>query len=303
MKKLSLFLLSGLLSLLMGCESLVFVREDGGVRRIYKMKYNGTGQGLFSPSSGTTYSYPDVSPGGDRVAYTDGQGVFISDLDDIGGNSQQPLATPPGRKAHIKWAPKEEVVGYAKFDNGRASIFLSATNGINWLQVTFPTGSQSDGGGHDFYLSNNVQYLVYSRDGDLYSMFYNGTHPPTQITNTPGVTMVETLPVVSHDNQILAYRVAYHLEHMPTFDYIQMVDIGTWTPRSAVILQPPVASGTISAIAFSCDDKRLYVAAGTSSAAESKEIFSVKLDGSDQQQLTSNSVFDSNPDAIPTPCP
>jgi Tol biopolymer transport system component len=303
MKKALIVIFCGLLGLLVGCENLVFVREDSGTRHVYKMTYNGGLQIPFSPITGTPYDYPDISPDGTKIAYTDGQNVFLSDLNDMGGSSQQQLSTPSGTKTHVRWAPQQQVVGYANSAGGTASIFLSATSGVNFLQVTYPTGSQSDGGGLDFYLSNNIQYMIYSRNGDLYSMYYNGTQPPVQITNTPGASISETLPVVAHDGRLLAFCVSYMLAPLGTIDYIQIVEVGTWAPQHAIIMQPPVAKGTISSIAFSCDDQRLYVAAKTSSAAGSREIFSVKLDGSDQQRLTDNSVYDSKPDAIPKPCP
>ena len=303
MKKLLNVVFCGLLGLFVSCEGLVFVREDNGIKHVYKMRYNGSSQMPFSPITGTTYDYPDISPDGTKIAYTDGQNVFLSDLNDMGGSSQQQLSTPSGIKTHVRWAPQQQVIGYANTVSGTASIFLSATNGVNFLQATYPTGSQSDGGGLDFYLDNNVQYVVYSRSGDLYFMLYNGTQPPVPITNTPGFTTLETLPVVSHDGQLLAFRVSEKMLQYETFDYIRIVAVGTWALQNSIFLQPPAAMGTISSIAFSCDDKRLYFAAETSSAGGSREIFSVKLDGSDQQQLTSNSVYDSKPDAIPKPCP
>ena len=303
MKKALIVILFSLLGLLVGCGSIVFVREDSGIKHIYKMRYDGSSQVPFSPITATPYDYPDVSPDGTKIAYTDGQNVFISDLNDIGGSSEQQLSTPPGTKAYVRWAPKQLVIVYANFVSGTASIIMSATSGLNWLPATYPTGSQSDDGGLDFYLDNNVQYMVYSRNGDLYSMFYNGTQSPVLITSTPGPLILETLPVVSHAGQLLAFRVSYKLAHLGTVDYIQIVEIGTWASQNVIMLQPPVAGGTISSIAFSCDDGRLYVAAKTSSTAGSREIFSTKLDGSDQQQLTHNSVYDSKPDAIPTPCP
>lgn len=303
MKKRLVTIFCILLCLSVGCAELVFVREDGGTRRIYKMRDNGTSVQLFSPNTATTYSYPDVSPNGDKIAYTDGQNVFISNLGDIGGSSEQQLSTPPGTKSWIRWATQHPVVAYANRDtvSNRASIFLSATSGVNFLQATFPTVSQSDGFGHDFYLNNNVQDLVYSRNGDLYSMFYNGTQPPTQITNTPAI--METLPVVSHDGRLMAYRISIQLMPTGTRDTIRIVDVGSWSGRYAFELQPPVAKGTISAIAFSCDDKRLYIAAKTASTSDNdREIFSVKLDGSDQKQVTNNTVLDSYPDAVLEPC-
>lgn len=267
------------------------------------MRNNGNSQVPFSPITSTPYDYPDVSPDGTKIAYTDGQNVFISDLNDIGGNSQLQLSTPTGTKSFVRWAPKQQVIGYASFASGTASIIMSATSGANHLPATYPTGSQSDDGGLDYYLDNNVQYMVYSRNGDLYSMFFNGTQGSSPITNTPGSTISETLPVVSHDHKLLAYRVSFKLAALGTFDYIQVVNVGTWTPQHVIMMQPPAMKGSIASIAFSCGDERLYVAARTSTTAGSREIFSVKLDGSDQQQLTNNSVYDSKPDAIPTPCP
>ena len=302
MKKALVVIFCGLISWLVGCESLVFVREDSGVKHIYKMRTNGSSQTPYSPITGTSYDYPDVSPDGNKIAYTDGQNVFISDLGDIGGSSEHQLTTPAGTKTHVRWAPKQEVVGYANSAGGTASIFLSAIDVANNLQVTFPTGSQSDAGGLDFYTANDIQYMVYSRDGELYSMYYNGTQAAVPITNSPGPTIKETLPVISHDNSLLAYRVSYQLAAYGTVDYIQIVEVGTWSSQQAFTLQPPAVRGSISAIAFSCDDERLYVAARTSTAADSREIFSIKINGTDQQQLTVNSIYDSKPDAIPTPC-
>lgn len=193
-----------------------FVKNDSGTKHVYRMKYNGNSQEPFSPITGTTFNYPDVSHDGNKIVYTDGQNVFTNDLNDIGGVSQKQLLVPQqGRKANLRWASRHPVVGYANYENGKASIFLSATDasGANPHQVTYPSGSESDGGGHDFYVDNNVQNIVYSRDGDLYYMFYNGTQPPNRITNTPG-TVMETLPVVSHDGQLLAYRVSFKLTHL-----------------------------------------------------------------------------------------
>jgi hypothetical protein len=303
MKKALMLIFSGIISLLIGCESLVFVREDSGTKHTYKMRNNGNSQVAFSPITSTPYDYPDVSPDGAKIAYTDGQNVFISNLNDIGGSSQIQLSTPAGRKAFVRWAPEQLIVSYANFNNGTASIIMSATSGLNHLPATYPTGSQSDDGGLDFYLDNNVQYMVYSRNGDLYYQFFNGTQGASPITNTPGSTILETLPVVSHDSNLLAYRVSYKLAAHGTIDYIQIVNIGTWSSQYAIMMQPPAQRGTISSIAFSCDDNRLYVAAKTSTLTGSSEIFSVKLDGGDQLQLTNNSVYDSKPDAIPTPCP
>jgi len=290
-----------------GCtDQLVFVRDDGGVRKIFRMDSDGGAQQRISPAGATTHMYPDVSPDGQKIAYTDGIRVFISNLGDIGGSSQVQLSTGTGTKTWLRWSPDQQVIAYTQFISGtQAGIWLAATSGVNSLQVTFPTGSQSDGGGHDFYLGpGSVQNLVYSRSGTLYTMFYNGTQPATPITSSGTATNTHTLPVVSHDNKLLAYRLAYMLASVGTIDAIQVVEVGTWAPRFAVILpSPQVRQGSISAIAFSCDDQRLYVTVETAAGAGDRhEVYSVKLDGGDLRQLTSNAVFDSQPSAISQPC-
>ncbi len=133
MKKVLNVIFCGLLGLFVSCEGLVFVREDNGIKHVYKMRYNGSSQMPFSPITGTTYDYPDISPDGTKIAYTDGQNVFLSDLNDMGGSSQQQLSTPSGIKTHVRWAPQQQVIGYANTVSGTASIFLSATNGVNFL--------------------------------------------------------------------------------------------------------------------------------------------------------------------------
>jgi len=55
MKKARTVIFCGLIGLLVGCESLVYVREDSDVKHVYKMKYNGSSQIQFSPVTGTTY--------------------------------------------------------------------------------------------------------------------------------------------------------------------------------------------------------------------------------------------------------
>lgn len=286
------------------CTNVLFVRDDGGVKKIYRMTSTGGNQRSVSPAGAVVYSFPAISPDGQKVAYTDGKKIFTSKLGDIGGASQLELSTQPGRKAFLRWAPSQLVVGYTQFSpSNQGSLWLAATSGVNSLRVTFPTGSDSDGFGFDFYLGpNNVQNIVYSRNGRLYTMYFNGTQPATAITN-PGASTRHTLPTVSHDNRLLAYRITTQLT-TGTLEAIHLVEIGTWASRHSIVLPSTlIERGTISAIAFSCNDQRLYVAARAAmGTGERREIYSVRLDGSDLQRLTNNTVYDSQPEAEPPPC-
>lgn len=301
MKKLLAFLVFLSVCLSFGCTKIAIVRDVSGVRKIFSIRTNGGAEQNISPAGSTVYKFPDVSPDGTKIAYTDSENIYISNVDDIGGSSQHQLSTPTGRKAWLRWSPNQMVIAYACYSvANRASIYLSATNVNNHLPATYPTGSQSDGGGHDFFLKSEsleAAYLIYSRDGELYEMFFNGTQPATQITSSSAVR--KTLPVVSHNRKLLAYRTSVQLAATGTTDIIVVSNVGTWTTVNSFVLQSPAKIGTISAIAFSKDDTRLYIAAEkTVGTGNKREIFSVNLDGSDQKQLTDNDVLDTQPDAF-----
>jgi Tol biopolymer transport system component len=294
------------LLLMAGCQqSVMFVRDEGGVWKTFQMNEDGSSQSNVSPSGSTRVMYPDVSPNGERVAYTDGLRVFTSNRGDIGGSSQRLLSTGTGRKTFLRWSPDQLTVAYAEFFTPtQVALWLADASGASSLQVTWPTGSQSDGWGHDFYRdANGVQYLVYSRDGQLHSMYFNGTQPATRIVND-GPTVHQSLPIVSPDNSLLAFRSATMLAPQGTLDHIRVVGVGTWQNRYAILLPAAqIRPGSISGISFSCDNQKLYVAADpVTSPAGMHEIFSVKLDGTGLTRLTNNGVFDSQPNAVPVPC-
>jgi hypothetical protein len=134
-------------------------------------------------------------------------------------------------------------------------------------------------------------------------MYFNGTQPATRIVND-GPTVHQSLPIVSPDNSLLAFRSATMLAPQGTLDHIRVVGVGTWQNRYAILLPAAqIRPGSISGISFSCDTQKLYVAADpVTSPAGMHEIFSVKLDGTGLTRLTNNGVFDSQPNAVPVPC-
>lgn len=292
---------------LSGCQpQVMFVRDDGGVWKVFRMRADGSAQQNVSPSGPTMFAYPDVSPDGNRIAYTDGQRIFVSNRNDIGGSSQVVMSTGTGRKTFLRWSPDQLTIAYTQFISGtQAAIWLADATGASSLQVTFPTGSQSDGFGHDFYLSSaGAQYLIYSRNNQLYSMYFNGTQPATQVLSADGISTRHTLPAVSPNNKFLAYRYAFVHAALGTIDGVHVVDIGTWQSRYNIMLPTAeVKQGSIAGIAFSCNSKRVFVAAESATGpAGMREVYSVNLDGTDLRRLTNNSVFDSQPNAVPRPC-
>jgi Tol biopolymer transport system component len=214
------------------------------------------------------------------------------------------MSTGTGQKTFLRWSPDQLTVAFAQVISGtQVGIWLADVTGASSLQVTFPSVSQSDGFGHDFYRNAaGAQYLIYSRDGQLFSMFFNGTQPATAITSASPSTKA-AFPAVSPNNKLLAYRHSFTHGALGTMHQVQVVDIGTWQSRYGILLPAMIKQGTASAIAFSCDSERVFVAAEPAAGpAGTREIYSVNLDGSDWERLTNNSVFDSQPNAVPRPC-
>ena len=83
------------------------------------------------------------------------------------------------------------------------------------------------------------------------------------------------------------------------------MNVGSWTLVNEIVMQPPAAKA-IRGLEFSCDDKRLFVAVESSDVPEPSqfnrfELFSIKIDGTDQKRITQNGVGDFWPSAICVP--
>jgi Tol biopolymer transport system component len=185
---------------------------------------------------------------------------------------------------------------------GNAKIWTIKSDGTGLHQVTNPGPSESDDNGHDFYSGGKM--IIFSRYNsttqrrDLYSIYFTGTQNFQQITNTPNID--ESLPVISHNGKLLAYRAFYY---NPYKDAIRVVNVGSWTLVTEMVMQPP-ADKNIWGIDFSRKDDRLFVAIESSDVPgttinKKVEIFSIKLDGSDQERLTNNETPDYWPSTIP----
>ena len=139
---------------------------------------------------------------------------------------------------------------------------------------------------------------------DLYIKYLWDNRPPVRLTNTPDRS--ETFPVVSHDFQKLAYRVSFGSgeDELVYVTSLNGVDFGRrMTLLNTINLNLP-ANSHISGIDFSGDDTRLYISTQANDVPGNpdnrrQEIFSVKLDGTDQRRLTINSDADYYPSAVP----
>ena len=309
-KSLSLFVAFIGLMTMCSCAELVFVSDrDNDTKQIFRMRSTGANQRNISTSATYSDSYPDVSPDGKMMVYISVQSgsekIVTREIDDPDGMTETIIRDGSAKKIWPRWSCQQDLIAFAEYTNNQAKIFIiPAEQGGPPILVTNPGANQSDSGGHDFFENGNK--IIFSRSnatGNTYDLFYkssDGTGSAVPILPTTSVN--EVLPVVSHDGSLLAY-LSYVMLAPGMAEVIQIRNVGTWSSFSQITLQPPVGGRRIGALAFSDDDKKLYV--GTKSADVSAdpdtkkyEIFSVRLDGSDVERLTTNSAFDSYPSAI-----
>lgn len=303
MKTIVVCLISAMLLPIFGCgASLVFVSDRDGRDQIYSMASNGFNQRNLSNTVAHDH-FPDISPNADRIVFSSfrnppGENIYTMDLE---GQDVQQLTTGAGQRTRPKWAPNGVIAFVYPSYTGKARIWTIRSDGGGLAAVTSPGPNESDDNGHDFFDAGRM--IVFSRldattqKRDLYTVRSDGTGPPQRITNTPDVS--EVLPVISHDGRLLAYR-AY--DHGTGRDSIRIASTGNWALEREITLQPP-ADINISGLSFRGDDQGLYISVQASdipdmNVGNRQEIFSVGIDGLNQQRLTANGRGDTWPVAI-----
>ena len=297
-----------------GCAQFLFDSDRQNHSQIHKMRllFDNPIQVSNVSQTPNPENFPDVSPDGQKY-------VFISKLPsgqeqimtrEIGGTNSTTIYSSSNKLILPRWSCQQDFIAFAEFINNQAKIFTVGTGqGGTPSPVTTPGTNQSDSGGHDFFEGGNK--IVFGRSNstggtwDLYYIQYDGSGGAQDITPTSAVN--ELLPVVSHDGNRLAY-----LSYIPLapgwMEYITIAEIGSWAPVKIITLQPPLGGRKIGAIAFTHNDKGLYVAtksADVSATPDNKkyEIFLVKGIEPDQdvdiKRLTTNDAMDHHPSAIP----
>lgn len=299
-----------------GCAKLVFVSDRDGHTQIYRMRDSGGSQANVSGNA-QGEAFPDVASDGKSVVLVSEPGgrhrVVVRRLTPAGlATGETILADGTTRKTRPRWSCQRDAVVYADFlTDSQASLFVARLDAGGAplgspARVTQPGPGESDSGGHDFLEEGNK--IVFSRRNpatdsfDLFALATDGSTPAQPVVITRELN--ETLPVVSRDGRLLAYR--EHFMITPGgVERIVIVRTGTWQTYRTLALAPPAAADSIDALGFSHDDRTLYVAAQAvgstaSSASGRREIFALRVDGTGgQRRLTDNAALDSQPDGIP----
>jgi Tol biopolymer transport system component len=295
-----------------GCaQHLVFERGNAATEgQIYRMR--STGRSANISDNRFVDSSPNVCPDGKTIVFSSsrdiGQSTRLIDVyrssKDIyrmtvnGGDVRQ-LTFGMGRASDPKCS-SQGLIAFAATVHGFDRIWTVRTDGTGLREVTHPGPNQKDVG-CDFYEDGKGIVLVRVDEptgrSELYVTNFDGSQPVQRITNTPDIS--ENLPVVSHDGKLLAY-VAYSPDtgNAP----IRLMSVGSWTLVNEIAMQPPAAKA-IRGLGFSCDDKRLFVSVESSDVSGTYqpykfELFSIKIDGTDQTRVTENEVGDYFPSVI-----
>jgi hypothetical protein len=275
-----------------------------GKYQIYRMWGNGWSKTNIS-NRNRNEQLADIRNDGLKIVFvTTGNTVEIMDRD---GTNPVPFPNVPTDSAYPRWSVGE--IGYFILfahpaSHAQTAIWRVNEDGTELVQVTHPSATQAD----ETASVIDDKFIIFSRydsannhDRDLYLKYMWDDRPIVRLTNTQNIS--ESLPVVSNNKQMVAYR-AFQSSAM---DQIVVADIDrlndTLNTISTISLRAPAAYN-ITGIDFSKDDSMLYFSAQANDVPGSlinrkQEIFRVNIDGTNQVRLTNNSDWDASPNAMP----
>ncbi|MBC7980773.1 MAG: hypothetical protein H7Y36_09450 [Armatimonadetes bacterium] len=302
-----------------GSLTFVFARKmPNGAFQIFK-SVDGTEMNLSN--NGFSDQFPDVSfAGNNKISFistgrgTDLDGIYTMNLDGTGQTLVHKSARTLSRTC---WAG-DRLIAFTDVSSHPSINVIDVQNQLfnGVVQATSPNNHQSDNFGHDFLPSHkNIVFSRSDRDENDFDLFMddfsNASVPPiTRLTHTPQVS--EEFPVVSHNDQLMAFRELIFATGDPTHPTSEQIKIVR--PPSPdqpnlnqivgqITLAAPAGMG-ITGLDFTTDDTGLLVAVKSidvtaNDALGMQEIFFIKLDGTGQRRLTTNANQDSDPRALP----
>ncbi len=282
MKKMIVLVLVCLL-MTWGCASIVYVSQETGKGQLM----TATDESPLQPAAlfVTAFddSMPDVSHDGKWVAFKRVVGGFdriiVRQVGDAAGATEKNLA----QGTRPRWAPAGDWIIF----RNQGKIYRIRPDGTSLTQITTPPAGVTDNFGHDYW---NANTLVFGRGTGTGSGDTVGIYLQDITTGTvTGPILAGSQPVVSHDGSLLVSEVKIPLAAMmlhyininriPSLQHVNRFSFA-YGPNATTIQN-------IGGIAFSADDARLLFSAIPPNETK-REIYSIKLDGSDLKRLMTN---------------
>ena len=290
MKKMIVLVLVCLL-MTWGCASIVYVSQESGRGQLM----TATDEVPLQPSALFVTAFddstPDVSHDGKWVAFKRVVGgfdrVIVRKVDDAAGTTERDLA----QGLRPRWSPAGDWVLF----RNQGKIYRIRPDGTSLTQITNPPAGVTDIFGHDFW---NATTLVFGRGTGSMPGQTVGIYLQDIPTGTvTGPVLAGSLPVVSHDGSLLVSEVKVptgpallhfiNINGIPTLQLIHRFGFA-YGPSNLSI-------SNAAHFAFSADDARLLFSAIPPNETK-REIYSIKLDGSDMKRLTTNGWDDVYPE-------
>jgi Tol biopolymer transport system component len=282
MKKMIVLVLVCLL-MTWGCASVVYVSQETGRGQLM----TATDESPLQPSAlfVTAFddSMPDVSHDGKWVVFKRIVGgfdrVIVRKVDDAAGASEKNLA----QGTRPRWAASGDWIVF----RNQGKIYQVRPDGTSLTQITNPPAGITDNFGHDYW---NANIVVFGRGTGTGSGDTVGIYLQDITTGTvTGPVLAGSMPVVSHNGSLMASEVKiatgaalFHfinIYEIPALRFVYRIGF-TYGPNNPSI-------SNVGGIAFSADDARLLFSAIPPNETK-REIYSIKLDGSDLKRLTTN---------------
>lgn len=306
-----IFLLVCAVYAISGCTNVVYQHRDmagnestWGNTQIYCMWVNGWFKTNISNPDRHEYS-PDVHHQSKEIVFlVAGNKIHIMDSN---GNNVMEVPNAPQDAGRPRWSrgdAKKFILFSHPASSSQSAIYLITPDGNSLMKITSPSLTQK----HEVVDSIDDNFIVFSQfdsannqDRDLYVKYIWSNQAELKLTDTPDSS--ETLPVVSHDGKLLAYRVSFGSDQDDQVHVAQFNGPQNITVLHTIDLKLP-ADINISGIDFSRDDQELFISTQAEGISgnlinRKQEIFRVDLDGDNQMRLTNNMDEDSYPSSVP----
>jgi len=290
MKKLLGFVLVCLLTT-WGCASIVYVSEKTGKEQLMTATDESPLQPFALFVTAFDDSMPDVTHDGKWVAFKRVVGGFdriiVRQAGDAAGTTERDLA----QGLRPRWSPAGDWILFRNL----GKIYRVRPDGTSLTQITNPPAGVTDIFGHDYWNANTIVFGRGTGTGQGQTV---GIYLQDIATATvTGPVLPCSQPVVSHNGSRMICEIRYYFG-WGTMHYIQVYAVPSLQAINNISFMygpNPTTVQNVAGIAFSADDERLLFS-GIPPNETTREIYSIKLDGSDLKRLTTNSWDDVYPD-------
>lgn len=251
-----------------GCSSLVYVSDTG---QLMKARETAPLQPSNLFTTNNSGKMPDVSNDNKWIAFTQSDGTIVYRKMD--GSLEKPIR----KGSWPRWSPNGDRILF--WDQDKRYIY-------KLLDETCPGYDLPDNYGHDWWDSDTVVYgrkTGSNAPGEEVGLYFFKIS-----TNTDtGPALPCRYPVVSRDGKLMACDLYLRLAAV-TYHYIKIFNVPSLSLKSTITFAriPDVPSiWNVGTYSFSGDNERLLFSATPSNETQ-QEIYSVKVDGTGMNRLS-----------------